>query len=48
MFGHFLTEALVGSPAGGEIQEANEEASQGFHERSSALTSKKRAMIAAV
>jgi hypothetical protein len=48
MFGYLLTEALVGAPAGGEVREANEKAAQKSHGRSSALTSKKRAMIAAV
>src|SRR6202035_1898331 len=48
MFGHLLAEALVGAPSGGEVREANEKAAQKSHGRSSALTSKTRAMIAAV
>ena len=48
MLGHLFTEALVGAPSGGEVREAHEKAAQESHGRSSALTSKKRAMIAAV
>jgi hypothetical protein len=48
MLGHLFLEALVGAPSGGEVREANEKAAQESHGRSSALTSKKRAMIAAV
>ncbi len=48
MLGHLFMEALVGAPSGGEVREANEKAAQESHGRSSALTSKKRAMIAAV
>ena len=48
MFGDLFLQALVGTPPGGEIRQAYEEASQEFHVRSSALTLKKRAMIAAV
>src|SRR6202044_3902599 len=48
MFGDLLTEALVGAPSGGEVREANEKAAQESHVRSSALTSKNRAVIAAV
>src|ERR1700723_2155069 len=47
MFGEFIPEALVGAPSGGEVREANEKAAQKSHGRSSALNSKKRAMIAA-
>jgi hypothetical protein len=31
MLGHLFLEALVGAPSGGEVREANEEASQEFH-----------------
>ncbi len=48
MLGHLFLEALVGAPSGGEVRETNEKAAQESHGRSSALTSKKRAMIAAV
>ena len=48
MFGDLFLQALVGTPPGGEIRKAYEEASQEFHVRSSALTLKKRAMMAAV
>ena len=48
MLGHLFLEALVGAPSGGEVREANDEAAQEFHGRSSAFTSKKRAMMAAV
>jgi hypothetical protein len=48
MLGHLFLEALVGAPSGGEVREANEKAAQESHGRSSALTSKKRAMMAAV
>ena len=48
MFGEFVLEALVGAPSGGEVREANKKAAQKSHGRSSALTSKKRAMMAAV
>ena len=48
MFGDLFAQALVGAPPGGEVREANEEASQESHGRSSALTLKKRAMMAAV
>jgi hypothetical protein len=44
MFGHLLTEALVGAPFGGEFREANEKAAQESHGSSSAWTSKKRAI----
>jgi hypothetical protein len=47
MFAEFILEALVGAPSGGEVREANEKAAQKSHGRSSALNSKKRAMIAA-
>src|SRR5882757_7548325 len=48
MLGDLSLEALVGAPSGGEVREANEKAAQESHGRFSALTSKKRAMIAAV
>jgi hypothetical protein len=31
MLGHLFTDTLVGAPSGGEVREANEEASQEFH-----------------
>jgi deferrochelatase/peroxidase EfeB len=31
VFGHLFLEALVGAPSGGEVRDANEEASQEFH-----------------
>jgi hypothetical protein len=46
MFGHLFTETLVGAPSGGEVREANEEASKEFHGWSSALISKNCAMMA--
>ena len=48
MFGDLFLQALVGTPPCREIGKANQEASQEFHGKSSALTLKKRAMIAAV
>ena len=48
MFGYLFLEALVDALSGGEVRETYEEAPQNFHARSSALTSKKRAMMAAV
>jgi hypothetical protein len=48
MLGDLFLEALVGAPSGGKVREANEKAAQESHGRFSALTSKKRAMIAAV
>jgi hypothetical protein len=48
MFGNLFLQPLVATPPCGEILEAYEEASQEYHDRSSALTLKKRAMIAAV
>jgi hypothetical protein len=48
MLGHLFLEALVGPPSRSEVREANEKAAEESHGRSSALTSKKRAMMAAV
>jgi hypothetical protein len=48
MLGHLFLQALVGAPSGGEVREAHEKTAQESHGRSSAFTSKKRAMIAAV
>jgi FG-GAP-like repeat len=45
MFGDLILQTLAGTPSCGEIRQAYEEASQEFHVKSSALTSKKRAMI---
>src|SRR5580658_3485932 len=46
--GNLFAQALVGTPPSYEIGKANQEASQESHGKSSALTLKKRAMIAAV
>jgi hypothetical protein len=48
MPGHLFLQALVGAPLGREVRETNEKAAQKSHDRSSAFTSKKRAMMAAV
>ena len=48
VFGELFLQAPVGAARGGEIRKANEKASQKFHDRSSAFTLKKRAMMAAV
>ena len=48
MFGHLISQALVGTPPGREIRQPYEETSQKFHAKSSPLTLKKRAMMAAV
>jgi hypothetical protein len=48
VLGHLFLKTLVGAPSGGEVRETNEKTAQESHGRSSALTSKKRAMIAAV
>jgi hypothetical protein len=48
MFGDLFLETLVGAPPSYEIASAHEETPQAFHARSPALTSKKRAMMAAV
>jgi hypothetical protein len=42
MFGHLLTEALVGAPPACEVGKTYEKAPQEFHASSSALTLKKR------
>jgi len=48
MFGDLFLQALVRALSRREIQQANPEASKKSHGRSSALTLKKRAMMAAV
>jgi hypothetical protein len=48
MFGHLVAQALVCATPRDGVREANEKAAQELHARSAALTSKKRAMIAAV
>ncbi len=48
MFGDLFLQAFVRALSRREIQQANQEASQKSHARSSALTLKKRAMMAAV
>jgi hypothetical protein len=44
----YIEQALVGTPPEREIRQPDEETSQEFHAKSSTLTLKKRAMMAAV
>jgi hypothetical protein len=48
MFLHLFAQTPIGAAAGCEVREACEKALQGLHDRSSPLTSKNRAMMAAV
>ncbi len=48
VFGDLFLQTFIGTPPSREVRQSHEEATKKFHARSSALTSKKRAMIAAV